>query len=162
MIDSFLNKEEQTAFFLKYIDFPLKRGFQKIGRNSLVSSHAGTRLPIAVVLSAGYRALPLCPPDAPSGQLPRSGIRQKVFFIILQSKRETSHLEVSQPFHVFFKRPYVGIIQIRLWVEGFSFLSACQTSSPLCLLANFIIYLLPQNGKAFAPPIFLKKNHLTD
>ena len=77
------------------------------------------------------------------------------FYTILQSKRETSPLEVSQRFHVFFKRPYVGIIQIRLWVEGFSFLSACKTSSPLCLLVNFIIYLSAKNGKTFTLPSFL-------
>jgi len=61
-----------------------------------------------------------------------------------------------------FRHPYVGIIQIRLWVEGFSFLSACKTSSPLCSLVNLIIYLSAKNGKTFTLPIFLKKNHLTD
>ena len=29
-----------------------------------------------------------------------------------------------------FRHPYVGIIQIRLWVEGVSFLSACLSKLP--------------------------------
>ena len=33
----------------------------KFGRDSLVSSHAGTRLPIAALVWPGHRALPLCP-----------------------------------------------------------------------------------------------------
>ena len=33
-----------------------------------------------------------------------------------------------------FRHPYVGIIQIRFSVEGFTFLSACNTSSPLFIL----------------------------
>ena len=48
-----------TALFSKTQTTPLAI-FEMIGRSLLASSHAGTRLPIAVI-SAGHRALPLCP-----------------------------------------------------------------------------------------------------
>ncbi len=156
MIGSFLNKEEQTAFFLKYIDFPLKGVSENRSKLTGFLSRRNT----ASHRCRSFRRIQGAPPLSSQcvdwvSFLVREPVRKH--FMFLQSKRETSHLEVSQLFRVFFGRPYVGIIQIRLWVEGLSFLSACQTSSPLCLLTDFIIYLSLENGKAFPPSIFLEK-----
>ena len=57
-----------------------------------------------------------------------------------------------------FRHPYVGIIQIRLSVEGFTFLSACNTSSRL-LNCKCIIQLIINKCKKnifYLPSRFLK------
>ena len=43
--------------------------------------------------------------------------------------------------------PYVGIIQIRLSVEGFTFLSACITQAPAHLVNDCIVRLFERNCK---------------
>ena len=56
------------------------------------------------------------------------------------------------------RHPYVGIIQIRLSVEGFTFLSACNTSSRL-LNCNCIIQLIIKKCKKnifYCRKVFLK------
>ena len=43
--------------------------------------------------------------------------------------------------------PYVGIIQIRLSVEGFTFLSACITQAPVHLVVDCIVRSFESNCK---------------
>ena len=92
--------------------------FQKIGRSLLASSRAGTRLPIAVI-SAGPRALPLCPSAVRSVPCRSSrNLSETVYFIFTVFKCLLLHKKRSYPldnFLVFihYRLSYVGIIQIR-------------------------------------------------
>ena len=126
----------------------MKRAFRKIGRNSLASSHAGTRLPIAVVLSAGYRALPLCPPDAPSGQLPCFGIRQKVFILFYNQKGKPLLWKFPNAFTSFSSVPTLALSKSGYGSKAFLPLSL-QDKLPFVFTCKFNYIPLFQKWQGF-------------
>ena len=139
-----------TALFSKTQTTPLAI-FEMIGRSLLASSHAGTRLPIAVI-SAGHRALPLCPSASrtiPWIQRNLSEIFVCTYFVFSLPPFE-SHSQAS-PFLPYNKKrsypldnffvfvyfstgfPTLALSKSGIWVKDMIFLSACHTSSPLSM-----------------------------
>ena len=58
------------------------------------------------------------------------------------TKKQKSPDLATSASHVYLRHPYVGIIQIRLSVEGHTFLSACHTSSRLfyCRILSYLVF----------------------
>ena len=94
----------------------------KFGRSLLASSHAGTRLPIAAIQGTGRS------PSARRGLTANAVchiLSKKV--ILKQNKKET--LKNASLFQSYIPTAALSTSGIR--VEGFTFLSACHTSSPV-------------------------------
>ena len=100
----------------------LRGGLASLGRESIFPSHPETRVPIA---SYKIKGAPL-----PSVLKPQDWSSH-----FLSSKIKTGNPNLEFPVK-HNRRPYVGIIQIRLWVEGDSFLSACQHKLPVYEIEN--------------------------
>ena len=114
----------------------LYEAIASFGRESIFSSHPETRVPFAKIQDT--RRSPSIRPKT---------TRDRSRHILSQNiKRKLPGLGNFR--ERIYRYPYVGIIQIRLSVEGFAFLSACNTSSRL--KCGVIIHLPSADCKCYS------------